>query len=393
MKLNHLKSLLESKSPLTTICVDVSHAEGSEAGDISSRWRILRRELEEKGADQESLDLIESKLLSQVHLGGSHGRYIAATKREIICDYLVAKPPTKDQANFEKDPLILPAVRASDDTVRYLLVQVDHQGANLLLSGSDSHNPGGILAHIEGNHDVLHKVNGGGWSHRRFQSRVEDSLERNAEVVAKEVDRITSECTPELILISGDVRSVALVLKSLGHAAKKLVVEVPGGPRAEGVNEDVFAHHIHQALELFREKRRNVTLERVKEALGRGVGAVTGLSHLVEVLRKGQVKELVFTEGTNLSSRNDNEPKLWVGPGALDIAEHAWELEDLGLSKDQLREVSVQEAVLKAALTQDAEFTFLDGQSVVLDDNMGALLRWEDASTPKEGIAALNRHN
>lgn len=383
MKLKHLKSLLESKEPLTTVCLNVTPTEGFE-GDVGNRWKGLRRQLEEEGADWESIEVIETRLLSQAHLGGSHGRYIAVAKGELICDYLVARPPAQDVARYEKDPLLLPAVRASDDTVRYLLVQVDHQGANLLLSGSDQHNPGGVLAHVEGDHDVLHKINGGGWSHSRFQSRVEDSLERNAEVVAKEVDRITVESAPELILLSGDIRSVALVCKSLGHDAKKLVVEIPGGPRAEGVNEEAFAHHIHKALEDFRAKRRNVTAERAQEALGRNRGAVVGLNHLLEVLRRGQVKELIFNESDTQVLEQRDDWKVWVGPKALDIAQDPQELEALGIAKSELREVPVKEAVLKAALAQDAEFSFVDFEKVKLEDGMGALLRWDDASTPKK---------
>jgi len=88
---------------------------------------------------------------------------------------------------------------------------------------------------IDGGHDVVHKMREGGMSHRRMQTRAEDSWERNADAVAAELDRVVATREPELVLITGDVRAVALVRDGVGQRAAELLVEVPGGSRAQGM--------------------------------------------------------------------------------------------------------------------------------------------------------------
>src|SRR5665647_3043140 len=98
------------------------------------------------------------------------------------------RPPAREEAFHDGVPALMPAAQAEEDAVRYLLVEVDRSGADLTWSGTDTPAPEPDADHVEGGHDVLHKVRAGGWSHRRMQSRAEDSWERNAEAVAAELD-------------------------------------------------------------------------------------------------------------------------------------------------------------------------------------------------------------
>ena len=74
----------------------------------------------------------------------------------------------------------------------------------------------------------MHKTREGGLD-RRSQTRAEDSWERNAEAVAAVLDKRVAERSPDLVLVTGDMRAVALVCERLGQQARELVVEVPGG--------------------------------------------------------------------------------------------------------------------------------------------------------------------
>ncbi len=386
MKLDSLKPLLHTDGPLTTVCLDVTRGDES-SGDreVRSRWNGMRRTLEEAGAPAEALEAIEEVVLRPTHVPGPHGRYVVAQGGQVIFDRVLAAPPLHDEAFHDGAPSLSPAVMATDEAVRYLLVEVDRQGADLTWSGLQSTDPRGPTDHVEGGHDVLHKFQGGGWAHRRFQMRVQDSWERNAEAVAAELDRIVTEHKPELVLVTGDVRAVPLVRQAVGRPTAELLVEVPGGSRAEGVKEDVFAENVHQVLEAYRARRREAVADRLREALGRGDGGVTSLEDLVDVLRKGQVAELVVVRtAAGASVARLDERTLWCGPEPLQLGVRREDLATLGVPADEMRELRADIVVLRAAIAQDAGFTFALEGSVDLVDGVGALLRWSDAATPHE---------
>jgi hypothetical protein len=278
----------------------------------------------------------------------------------------------------------MPAAQAADEAVRYLLVEVDRSGADLSWSGTESHEADEPMDSVEGGHDVLHKIRAGGWSHRRLQSRVEDSWERNAEAVAAELDRAVTAHRPELVMITGDVRAVALIRAEVGRPTAELLVEVPGGSRADGVKEEVFAENVHQVLEAHRARRREAVLDRLREGLGRGEQAVTELGDVVEVLRRGQVAELVILQDAAGTPAGLSERDLWVGGEPLQLALRRSELDGLGVPDGEGRELRADVALLRAAIAQDAGVTFALEGSVELVDGLGALLRWDDQATPHE---------
>src|SRR5665648_829263 len=217
MKLDSLKPLLDHHGPLTTVCLDVTRAE--EAGDreLRSRWNGLRKRLEAAGAPSETIDALADVVLRPTHVPGPHGRFVVASGARILYDRVLSGPPAREEAFHDGVPALMPAAQAEEDAVRYLLVEVDRSGADLTWSGTDTPAPEPDADHVEGGHDVLHKVRAGGWSHRRTQSRAEDSWERNAEAVAAELDRAVVEHRPELVLITGDVRAVAMIREELGR--------------------------------------------------------------------------------------------------------------------------------------------------------------------------------
>lgn len=177
MKLDSLKPLLHHDGPLTTVCLDVTR--GDESGgdrEVRSRWNGLRRALEQAGAPPGTIAALEEAVLRPTHVPGPHGRYLVAADDAVLLDRVLAEPPARDEAFHDGAPLLAPAVAAADEAVRYLLVEIDRQGANLSWSGPDTPAGPAAVTQVEGGHDVLHKVSsGGGWSHRRLQTRVEDS--------------------------------------------------------------------------------------------------------------------------------------------------------------------------------------------------------------------------
>jgi hypothetical protein len=384
MKLDSLKPLLHHDGPLTTVCLDITRGDES-SGDreVRSRWNAMRRSLEQAGAPAATVAALEEVVLRPTHLPGPRGRYVVAAGAEVLLDQVLAEPPARDEAFHDGLPSLVPAVAAVEEQVRYLVVEVDRSGADLHWKNIPAAQPDADV--VEGGHDELHKVGGGGWSHRRFQARVQDSWERNAEAVAAELDKVVTKHRPELVVLTGDVRAVQLVKASAPTALSDLLVEVPGGSRAEGVNQEAFARRLHEVLDEHRARRREGVVGRLQEGLGRGDGAVTSLEDLVEVLRKGQVAELVVLRtagGASAARLHDHH--LWAGPDPLQIGLRRADLEALGLGESDVRQVRADVAVLRAVVAQDAGFTYALEGSVELVDGVGALLRWSDAATPHD---------
>ncbi|WP_407342274.1 Vms1/Ankzf1 family peptidyl-tRNA hydrolase [Pengzhenrongella phosphoraccumulans] len=387
MKLQWLKPLLGRSGPFTTVYLDATRADSAGESEAVDRWRGLRRELEHAGAPVGVLASLEEAVERPTWVSGPHGRVLIADVDGVCVDRVLADPPARSVAVYEAVPALLPAVRAADQTVDYLVIEVDRQGADLLWPGP-SGQVGEVLHDvIDGGHDVVHKMREGGMSHRRMQTRAEDSWERNADAVAAELDRVVAARDPELVLITGDVRAVALVRDGVGQRAAELLVEVPGGSRAQGVKADVFAQRVRQALELFRTRRRELVLSRFRQEKGRDEGAVTELGDVIEVLRRGQVRDLVLAEPPLGQASSLADRTVWVGPDPLHIGLDRDDLESIGVV-DGARELPAEVGLIRAALGQDAGVTFAVDGSVELIDGVGAVLRWTDPGTPSESVVS-----
>ncbi|GAA4625754.1 hypothetical protein [Cellulomonas oligotrophica] len=381
MHLHWLKPLLGRPAPFTTVHIDASPAEAAGESELLDRWRAVRRGLEHDGAPAAVLDEIAERLSVPDGRRTAHGRVVVADAHGVVVDRVVAEPPARSQGVHGPVPSLIGAVRAADETLCYLLVEVDRTGADLtwVEAGEEQASPS-VTETVEGGHDDVHKTRDG--LARRGQTRAEDSWQRNAEAVAAAVDARVRTKTPDLVLLTGDVRAVALVKDAVGQHVAERLVEVSGGGRGEGVHRDAFDERVAHALAEQRSRRRAAELDRYREGLGRGEGAVTSLGDVVEVLRRGQVAELVL--GTEALSALD-ERTLVAGPEPLQLGLDEEDLAAMGVN-GQARRFPAHVALLRAAIGQDAGVTFAEDGDVDLVDGVGAVLRWADGSTPSEAV-------
>jgi hypothetical protein len=330
------------------------------------------------------LDEIGDLVATPTGVRGPHGRVIVSDADAVVVDRVLAEPPAQAHAVYGPVPALLPAIRAADQTVSYLLARVDRNGADLIwASGGSVRTVGGPeVETVEGGHDDVHKTREGGLD-RRSQTRAEDSWQRNAEAVAAVLDKRVFERNPDVVVLTGDGRAVGLVRDAVAQHVSEVLVEVPGGARGDGVNQDAFDGRVADVLSGFRGRRRDAVLDRFREAQGRGEGAVTALDDVIEVLRRGQVSELVLH--VDALSQGLSEQELWVGDEPLQLASSADELAAIGVS-DRARRLPADVALVRAAIGQDAGLTFAENGSVDLVDGIGAVLRWSDGSTPSEAV-------
>lgn len=382
MDLNWLKPLLGRPAPFTTVYLDVTRADSAGESEAVDRWKAVRRSLEHDGAPPAVLDEIGELVARPTGFRGPRGRVIVADRDGVRIDRILSAPPAQSTGVHGPSPALMPAVRAADETVSYLLVEADRTGADLIwaTAGAGRTDAARETEQVEGGHDDVHKTREGALA-RRGQTRAEDSWQRNAEAVAAVLDRRVSERTPELVLLTGDVRAVALVKEACGQHVHELLVEVPGGSRGEGVRQSSFEAKVTAALDAYRVRRRESVLDRFRSAHGRGGGAVTALDDVVEVLRRGQVDELLLsTSASGLTTKS-----LWVGPDPLQVGTSASDLESIGVTEGA-RKIPAEAALIRAAVGQDAGLTIVENGAVDLVDGVGAVLRWSDGSTPSESL-------
>ncbi|MDR7381620.1 hypothetical protein [Promicromonospora iranensis] len=386
MKIDWLKPLLGHPGPFATLHLDATPSEQAADRDVEGRWNAARKDLAQQGAPNAVLDAIQEVVLRPTRVPGPHGRVVIADDTGVLVDRVVNNPPTATTGSWAPVPALLQAALAADESVELLTVAVDRQGADFLRAG-----PGGKeQSTFQAPHDEIEKSGSNAVKRARIESRAEDSWERNAAAVAAEIERHVTESRPELVLLTGDVRAVALARAALGAPVVEKVVEVPGGGRSGGgVHEGAFAERVGEALDSYRERRRERVLAELRQELGRESNAVTSVGDVVAVLARGQVKELVLAEEYGTGNPPLNGRKLWIGPDPMHIASSRSDLEALGVT-ERLEELPASAALVRAAVGQDAGLTFAPEGSVELMDGVAATLRWRDEGTPTEALMSMS---
>ncbi|ACZ30155.1 hypothetical protein Xcel_1124 [Xylanimonas cellulosilytica DSM 15894] len=413
MKTDWIKPLIGRPGPFATVYLDATRSVEAGDKDVIGRWKAVRRTLAQQGAPDGVLDAVEDAALRPSRKPGAHGRVIIADGDGVLVDKALRTAPAVATGVWHRVPALLQAALAADEEVTALKVAVDRTGADLVLVG-----PGGWDAPrtFEAPHDDVSKVDvggsrgaasgsggagGGDRGGSAAEARAEDSWARNADAIAREVERTVAAARPEIVLLFGDVRTVRAVHGSLVRPVAELTVEVSGGGRGAGVHEGAFAERLEGALDSYRERRREVVLSELRQGQGREQGAVTGVDDVVAVLARGQVKALVLSEdvgydgtlvvGSEGARGPLNGRTLWIGPDPLAVATSRATLEDAGYS-DGLEELPAAIALVRAAVGQDAVLTIAPEGSAELIEGVGATLRWSDGSTPHE-VAATMSHD
>jgi hypothetical protein len=347
---------------VVTAYVDVSRTTEDGAQEVEIRADNLRRELLDAGAGESLVETVVGRIVEPTGHGGETSRVVVAHGDQLVTDMVLASVVPAQQHHGPVAHL-LPLARAVAEDVRYALVRVDHAGADITVAGTVS--PVQREMASEGDHDVLTKVKVGGWSQRRYQMRVEDSIERNAETVAKDLDRLAGSERIDLVLLAGDPVSVASVRDQVGTRVSGRLEVLEHGSRAEGASDDRLDEEVEAAIQRCRSGRITAVLDRLGPA---DAPKAIGVAETLEALRRGQVETLILLDGA-LEDR-----QAYAGPDPLLLATDPGELKTLGI--DDPAPDRLDELLLRAAIGQDADLLALHAPVGALPDGVGAVLRF-----------------
>jgi hypothetical protein len=264
-------------------------------------------------------------------------------------------------------PNLMPWVRGREQQVPYVLVRADHAGADIVCVDRSGHDVEELTS--TGGHDELHKVPGGGWSQRRYQSRVEDSWERNAAQVAADLDSVVVRHAPAMVFVVGEDHSRSAIRSHASGRVAERLVDLDHGSRSAADSDQQMDRDIAEALDRYREDLVRGRLEAFEEALGRDRAVANGFAAVVDALRAGAVETVLLADDPTSTWT------LFFGRDPVAIGRTPEEVSAFGES--DIHEDRADEVILRAVASLDAEIVLLDDRPDELKDGIGALLRFD----------------
>ena len=375
MELSWLKPVVDAPT-VASVHLDVTRTTLDADRGLALRWAHLERQLTTRGCPAEVVASLAERVGEPTGIGGEQSRHLLATPGAVLVDLAIPGRPRADVADWGPVPLLLPLVRALDPMVDYVLVEVDHVGADIHVVGRLADE----VAHeeVEGGHDVLHKVRGGGWEHRRRQQRAEDSFQRNADAVLAELDRVVERYDPRLVLLTGDPYSRGHVEDRAPTAVRSRLVTLTAGGRADGVDREALAAAVRAALDGARQADRAAALDRFETSRGQELPTAEGWGAVANAARAGAIDTLLLVDRPAGQDPAD-APALWVAVDPLALSQEWDEIAALGVPEPL--PATAADAVLRALVAQDASIELLtDGAD--LRDEVAAVLRFPVTAGP-----------
>ncbi|MCW2659143.1 MAG: hypothetical protein JWP83_295 [Mycobacterium sp.] len=204
MESERFRKLLDAPGPFASVYFDDSHDTHDAEAQLDLRWRAVREELEKQGASQAVIDEIGTTITDLRPPIGRSGRAVVASADGVVINEHLARPAAASIVRVSELPYIVPILELSFDHPDYVLVVVDHSGAD-------------ITTHIGG---TLHSetVDGGGYPVHKAagaetagygdpQLRTDEAARKNVRAVANRVSELVDDKGIEVIFVVGPART------------------------------------------------------------------------------------------------------------------------------------------------------------------------------------------
>ncbi|KWX69140.1 hypothetical protein [Mycobacterium sp. NAZ190054] len=369
MQATRFRSLVEAEGPFASVYVDDSHGTADAAKQAELRWRALAEELHSQGADDELVAVVQRGLQETPAAVGRGGCAVIAG-REIRLVQRLVRPPETPTARVSDLPYLVPAIVHGVDDRPYLLVVVDHEGADVTVRA------GGHVQSdtVEGGEYPVHKASGAeSAGYGDPQRAAEGARLKNIQTVAADVVKAFDEHHPDVVFVAGEVTSRADLTGALPKRVAELVCEINAGARGS-IDEAALHHDIETQLRLRRVDDIDSAAQRFAAENDRDQGLATeGLPGVCAALREGAVETLIIGE--------IGDATVFVGDGPTMVAPTPEVLSELGSARSAT--VRADEALPFAAICVDADLIGVD-ERVSPRDGVAAILRYapRTAATP-----------
>jgi hypothetical protein len=257
--------------PFATVLLPAPSDRADSQHTLDVRWRNARRELEGQWPD-ERLDQLDHIVGGLEH--GAAAAFVIVHRADGALLVEELSTGLRGVATHVGDhPRLLEIIEHRQRTLPHIVIETDRAGASI--SVFDAGEPT-FHTTVEGDTEHIHRSRGGGWSHRRFQQRAENTWERNADDVADVIRDLARQYEPAIIAIAGDVRAIQMLHDDLADQFGPVLVRVEAG-EPDGIADevltaldDVHARFQVAMLDRFRDQHGLTDPDEVMAALAEG---------------------------------------------------------------------------------------------------------------------------
>lgn len=361
LNLSALQSVYDHDGPFVSVHLDVSRNTEDAPQQLDARWTTARHALEHAGVSDTLVRRIDERIHEPVDLPGEVRRTLVAAGDEVLFeDTLAGAPAWPETVTCGDLPDVTGWLHQVDRQVSFLLVLADREGADLELHSAITR-AADAQTEVAGETLHLHKFKGGGWSHKRFQQRSDNTAEGNARQVAEEIRALTTRHRPRVVLLAGDDQARALVQESLGGLPCE-VHQVKAGGRAAGSSADALWEEVGILLTRLEAEDQQQLTGRLDERHGQGQGAALGVDAVLGAFVQRQVDTLLLDP--------ERARELPVKPARLP----GLPLPGRAAASDEL---PADQVLVAAAVATDAEVRVLPAAQIA-GGGIAALLRWDE---------------
>ncbi|OLP01144.1 hypothetical protein BVU76_16890 [Mycolicibacterium porcinum] len=295
MHSERFRILLNSRGPYGSVYFDDSHDTADAAGTIELKWRALRAELERQGAGPELLRRLELAVTTRRPAVGRGSRIVVANADGVLVDQHLSHGEGQLHARVSELPYILPTLETGTEQHSYLVVIVDHAGADIELHGDRPDQPAVVATTVEGGSFPVHKAGRAETlGYGDPQQHTEESRSKNIRAVADRVTAFVDDEKPDAVFVVGEVRSRNDLAAALPERVTKLVVHLQVGARHSGFDPTALNEAVTEWLVQHQHDAVDAVADDVSAEIRRGSGRATeGLPGVCAALRAGAVDTLL----------------------------------------------------------------------------------------------------
>lgn len=363
MRSDRLRWLAKAEGPFASIYFDDSHDTQDAVEQLEAKWSDIRRQLEDLGAGGALVDRVEEAVLRSRPAVGRRGRAVVATGDRLLINETLVTPPPAMVVRLSDYPYIVPLIEFEMQRPTYVFAAVDHTGADITLYQGDAVS----TTSIDGGGYPVHKPASAGWNgYGDFQHTTEEAVRMNCRAVAAQLTRLVDDADPEVVFLSGEVRSRVDVVAELPRRVAQRVAELHAGSRKSGIDEEEARRLAAAEFARRRDVEMGDVAGRFDAEVGRGSGlAAQGIAAVCAALREGDVDTLFVGEL--------GDATVVTGAAPTAVAPDADVLSDFG--EPVQRVARADEALPFAAIAVGASLV-VPGDRIAPTDGVGALLRY-----------------
>ncbi|RUP07277.1 MAG: hypothetical protein EKK34_01375 [Mycobacterium sp.] len=363
MESERFRQLLDTPGPFVSVYFEDTHNTPDADQQLELKWQALREQLERQGVTEALTAEIERAVLDLRPPVGWSGRGVVAGADGVVVNEHLLRPTATTVVRVSELPYIVPIVEHGFLTPAYLLVEVDHAGADIT-----THVDGVLEAEaVDGGGYQVHKASGAeSAGYGDAQRRTDGAARKNIRAVADRAAELVDAMTADAVFVVGEVRSRSDLMKAFAERVRDRAVPLEVGARNSGYEPAEVQSHIDAWFSKRRLREIDYAAQRFDAELGRQSGrAAQGLDAVCSALRQGAVETLIVGE--------IGDATVVADEGLTTVAPNADVLSEQGAAPTKT--LRADEALPMFAVAVGAALVRTD-ERIAPDDGVAAVLRY-----------------